>query len=177
MIPDMTLKPVLEQEHTHFAGKEHCRYIPTYLMYLLDMAAAYVYVRFPGLQDRRLWIGNGQSLQNECPGHDAHTGFAVDINYYTQNIELPEIPNATHYPAGGNLAQIWDGDVFLSEKFHFDANYMLFRILRELGITKYRTSELLRKEFAQRRYDITGMVADFNFNYNHHLHAHVEFTI
>lgn len=175
----MRMVPIMDQKFTLYAGNPECRYVPTYLRYQLDLAASYVALRFPELQDIRLWIGSGQSIANSCPGHDAHLGHAVDINYYTKNINSPETPNATQYrpynAIGMQCAQIWDGDIFLPDKFHFDANYMLFRILSELGITQYRTSELIRQEYMKRGYDVTGMVGDFMFTYNHHIHAHLEF--
>jgi len=178
---DMSMKTVNtwpHQLHTYYVGKSTCKYVPTYLMYILDMTASYIYCRFTDLQDQRMWIGNGQPRTGACRGNPTHTGRAVDINYYTilddKALDEGQTPNATQYrPTGISAAQIWDGTTFIPERFHWDANYTAFRIMKELGIAQYRTCNYIREEFRKRGYDITGMNGDFEFKYNHHTHAHI----
>ena len=174
----MNLVPITETHALKYVGNPDCRYVTPTLLGFLAVAASYVN-NYNTLDETRLFVGNGQNLNCECSGNPAHIGYSVDVNYYTKNTTPPEIPNATHYrEPGWENAQIWDGDVFLEDKFNFKANWDLFNILHNFGNKfgqfTYRTSDRIMLEFRQRGYDVTGMSGDFEFKYNHHLHAHID---
>lgn len=178
MIDNLAMKLIPNRYHTKFVGNPDCRYITTYLMYLIDVAAAYTSCAFTDLADHKLYIGPGQPFTGVCPGHTAHTGFAVDVNYFTTNEKPNEAPNCTQWTEEGrNLTQIWNGSEMLENKFHWAANFFFFRTLQEFGITQYRTSEIIRQKYIEKGFDqygMEGMRGDFEFNYKHHTHAHIE---
>lgn len=104
----------------------------------------------------------------------------VDVNYYTilskEDIKAGMVPNATEYrPSGVKCVELWDDETLIEKRFHFDANYMLYRVLRSLGITDYRTSSLIIDAYKRKGYDTTGMTGDPGHTYGHSIHAHVQF--
>ena len=182
--PDMTPRIIRDSLHIHRVAYTRCFFVPQYLRYILDMASCYVYVRFTDLADRRTWVGNGnyfgaQTTGESCPNNPAHDGYCVDLNYFTCNEEPDETPNATQYinHEEDTICRIFDGEIMLEDKFHWDANWMLFRIMIELGITQYRTSDLIRQKFIERGYDVKGMIGDPGSKYLHHTHCHLMFKV
>lgn len=174
----MILEIIKDTPTLLYVGNPECRMIGQTLQGILALASSYV-AMYDGVEEKRLFVGSGQSAGCSCPGNPAHNGFSIDLNYYTQNLSDGQTPNATHYiQPGMQYARIWDGETFIPERFHFRANWDLFNILYQQGSKwgrfQYRTSELLIEEFKKRGYKTTGMVGDFQFNYEHHIHAHID---
>ncbi len=175
----MKLQRITDTNSIKYVGKSTCRYITPTLLGFLAMSSSYIN-NYNDLDDPRLFVGNGQDFSTQlCSGNPAHTGYSVDVNYYTQNLPTGQTPNATHYISTGmTRAQIWEGQTFIPERFNFGANWALFNILNQIGSKfgtfVYRTSDIIRQEFQARGFDTTGMQGDFEFKHNHHIHAHLD---